>query len=76
LKQRIIANWSTIQNISTTVPSPDHILFLLEKAHSATSPGELGLSNEEVSLALTHAHYIRGNFTVMKLGQVLNLRMD
>lgn len=72
LKQRILYHWEAIQNIAAQVPTPAHMASLLRQAGGATEPGELGLNDGEVQLALNHAHYLRNRFTISKLNWILH----
>jgi glycerol-1-phosphate dehydrogenase [NAD(P)+] len=73
LRRRIITDWEKIQKIAESVPTPESIRRLLKQVRGPSTFTELGLSQEEVSLALCNAHYLRANFTVLKLSQVLHL---
>jgi len=71
LKQRIIEQWSLVQDIAATVPGPQDLAHLLHKAGAETNAQSLGLSNQEVKLALEYGHYLRNRFTVRKLNYLI-----
>ena len=73
LQQKIIDQWSQIQDIAATIPSPQALTTLLQKVGAATDMPTLGISNEELDLAIKNAHYLRDRFTVAKLSRMLGL---
>jgi len=73
LKQRIINQWSLVQEIAAAVPAPQELAGLLEQAGAETSAQSLGLSDQEVKLALDYGHYLRNRFTVRKLNHLIGL---
>jgi glycerol-1-phosphate dehydrogenase [NAD(P)+] len=73
LKQRVIDLWPVIQEIASSVPPADAIAGLIRAAGGQTDPQALGLTGEDVSMALRYAHYLRTNFTVNKLSWLLGI---
>jgi glycerol-1-phosphate dehydrogenase [NAD(P)+] len=73
LKQRVLEHWDEIQALAAQVPSREKLVELLKQAGGATRPAELGLSDEEVQLALTESHFLRNRFTICKLEHLLGL---
>jgi glycerol-1-phosphate dehydrogenase [NAD(P)+] len=73
LKQRIIDQWSLVQDIAAGVPGPRELVDVLHKAGAETDARALGLSDEEVKLALEYGHYLRNRFTVRKLNYLIGL---
>ena len=73
LKQRIIDHWTDIQAIAATVPSAQVLSDLLREVGGPITPGAIGLSEEEVALALDCSHYFRNRFTVFKLNRILGI---
>lgn len=73
LKQRIIDQWSLVQDIAAAVPGPQELADVLEHAGAETSPQALGLSDQEVKLALDNGHYLRNRLTVSKLNHLIGL---
>lgn len=73
LKEKIAAQWQTVLDIASTVPSPQELTNLLREVGGAVTPAELGLSEAEVSESLEYSHYFRNRFTVLKLSRILDL---
>lgn len=73
LKQRVVDQWDAIQEIAATVPSARQIAALIEQVGGIVDPAALGLDSEYVSEALRYSHYLRNNFTAMKLGWLLGI---
>jgi glycerol-1-phosphate dehydrogenase [NAD(P)+] len=74
LQQRILDRWDDIQTAAAEVPTPQQVISLLRQAGGATTPAELGLSDEEVEQAVRHSHLFRNRFTICKLGRMLRLK--
>lgn len=73
LKQKIRQGWSEIQKIAASVPSSGEITRLLGQVSAPTEVTMLGLDPQDETEALRYAHYLRGQFTVSKLGRILGL---
>ena len=73
LKHKIGTHWARIQEIAASVPPPQRIAELLEQASGSTTPQAVGLSEEDVRLALKFSRYLRARFTVNTLGRLLGL---
>jgi len=73
LKERVIANWEAIQEIAATVPSAAQIADWLQQAGGPTDAAGLGLDREYVDMGLRYAHYLRNNFTALKLCWLLGI---
>lgn len=74
LQQHILERWDQIQDIAAQVPAPQQLTRLLRQAGGATTPAELGLSDEEVEQAVLNSHLFRNRFTICKLGRMLRLK--
>jgi glycerol-1-phosphate dehydrogenase [NAD(P)+] len=74
LQQHILERWDQIQAVAAEVPTPQQVTDLLRQAGGATTPAELGLSEEEVEQAVLHSHLFRNRFTICKLGRMLRLK--
>jgi len=74
LQQHILERWDAIQSVAAEVPTPQQLIHLLRQAGGATTPAELGLSDEEVEQAVLHSHMFRNRFTICKLGRMLRLK--
>ena len=70
LKQRILERWDDIRAILQAMSTPTQLAELLRAAGGPTQPAELGLTSDDVVLALNNAHYLRQRFTVAKLNQL------
>jgi glycerol-1-phosphate dehydrogenase [NAD(P)+] len=73
LKQKIVDHWVEIQAIAATVPSVQTLRDLLQTVGGPIEPHAIGLSNDEIALALNCSHYFRNRFTIFKLNQILNI---
>lgn len=73
LQQRIVENWSRIQEIAQTVLPSATILNLLRQVGAATDWKTLGLDETMVEPALRYGHYLRNRFTVIKLCIMLGM---
>ncbi len=71
LKQRVLDQWDQIQSIASTVPPRSELEAYLKIIHFPTFPGELGLTEKDIQLGLSAAHYLRDRLTVMKLMNLL-----
>jgi len=76
LKEKIVDNWETIQDIAAEVPPEAEIISLLKSISGATQPEEIGLNNADVRDAFDYAQYVRGMFTVLNLIQMLGLKLE
>lgn len=73
LKRDIAEHWTEIQEIAATVPPARSLSSLLQGTSGQADPCALGLSPNQVSMALRAAHYIRNRFTVRKLELALGM---
>lgn len=73
LKAAIAAEWDSIIEIAESVPTAADIQALLEQVGAPTDITMLGMQGDEEAEALQYGHYLRGQFTVTKLGRVLGL---
>ena len=73
LKQRIAAQWNTIQAVAARVPSEEQITTYLQQVGGPTTAQSLGVSEEEVQLGMKYGHYLRNRFTVLKLSRILDI---
>ena len=71
LGARILGDWERIRDIARGVPDAAETARLLAAARCPADPRELGLGDEEIDLALRHAHYLRDRFTARKLSLML-----
>jgi glycerol-1-phosphate dehydrogenase [NAD(P)+] len=73
LKKKIAWRWGEIQKIAATIPSQSFVVELLNKLSAPTSVTDVTLGKLDQADALQYAHYMRDQFTVMKLGRILGL---
>ena len=73
LKRKVVNNWSEIQEIATTVPSPEQLADYIRRAGGETELTSLGFSDDEITEATTYSHYLRNRFNVDKLGHLLSI---
>ncbi|HUX76539.1 MAG TPA: histidinol dehydrogenase [Anaerolineae bacterium] len=73
LEQRIADRWTEIQEIAARVPPAQRIADLLDQVGGPSHPRAVGLSEDEVRLALEFSRYLRRRFTVNTLGRTLGL---
>jgi glycerol-1-phosphate dehydrogenase [NAD(P)+] len=73
LKGKISRHWGDILSLAAEVPGPDRITELLNQVAAPADTGALGLSDQDESEALRYACYLRGGFTVTRLGRLIKL---
>lgn len=73
LKDKIYRHWDEIVRIAAGVPPAETVAALLTQVGAPTQASMLGLDQADQAEALGLAHYLRGQFTVSKLGRVLGL---
>jgi glycerol-1-phosphate dehydrogenase [NAD(P)+] len=67
LKETILNHWEEIVNYAASVPEPEQFVHWLRQSGGPTTPEEMGISQDDMKLALRKAHYLRRRFTVTKL---------
>jgi glycerol-1-phosphate dehydrogenase [NAD(P)+] len=73
LKGRILEHWDDIQDLAAGVPSSEQVMEMLRRAGGPTEPAMLGLSDQDVAMALRSAHYFRPRFNVARLSRMLQI---
>jgi glycerol-1-phosphate dehydrogenase [NAD(P)+] len=73
LKNLIVEKWDEVQAIAGRVPPANEIAGWLRTVGGATTPGELGLSEEETAYAFASGHYYRNRFSIKKLSLMLGM---
>jgi glycerol-1-phosphate dehydrogenase [NAD(P)+] len=73
LKAKILSGWDAIQAIAASVPSATEVKALLGRLAAPAQLAAIGMDPGDDDEALQYAHYLRDQFTVTKLGRVLNL---
>jgi len=72
-KNKISQHWEEIRQIATSVPPAQRIIELLEQVNAPSRVRDIGLSAEDEADALRDAQYLRSQFTITRLGNVLGL---
>jgi glycerol dehydrogenase-like iron-containing ADH family enzyme len=72
-KNKISQHWEEIQQIAASVPPAQRIIELLEQVNAPSEVRDIGLSVEDEGDALRDAHYLRSQFTITRLGNLLGL---
>ncbi len=76
LKERVLDAWDQVQSIASTVPPRSELEGYLSALHIPLDPAGLGLTEKDIRLGLSAAHYLRGRLTVSKLMHFLNINGD
>jgi len=71
LKRRILDQWSKILDIARQVPAAHRLTEMLQKVGGPVDGKGLGLTDEDIAFAAENAHFLRGNFTVRRLAEML-----
>lgn len=75
-KQRIVDRWASIQDVLALVPPPDEIEQLLQCVGAPVNWQTLGLEEARALEAVQLGHYLRKQFTVMKLVKLLGISLN
>ncbi len=73
LKAKISRHWDDVLSVAAQVPGSDRITELLNQVAAPVDVSALGLSAQDEHEALRYACYLRGGFTVTRLGRLLRL---
>jgi glycerol-1-phosphate dehydrogenase [NAD(P)+] len=73
LKAKISRHWGDVLSLAAEVPGSDRITELLNQVAAPVDVSALGLSAQHEYEALRYACYLRGGFTVTRLGRLLRL---
>ena len=73
IRQRIVERWHVVQEIATQVPKPEQFIAWLKAVGAPTEGKSVGLSDEEVAMAVRYGHFLRNRFTILKLCRILGL---
>jgi len=76
LKRKVTDHWTEIQEIATTVPSPEQLADYMRRAGGETDLRALNFSEAEIAEAVNYSHYLRNRFNVDKLGHLLNIGIE
>ena len=73
LKAKISHYWDDVLLVASQVPGSGRITELLDQVAAPADVSALGLSAQDEREALRYACYLRGGFTVTRLGRLLRL---
>jgi glycerol-1-phosphate dehydrogenase [NAD(P)+] len=73
LKQQLVDNWSAIQAIAATVPTPQQMATWLQQAGGESHLSALGFSEADIQEAVEYSHLLRNRFNVNKLWHLFGL---
>jgi glycerol-1-phosphate dehydrogenase [NAD(P)+] len=63
-RERILDRWDEVQAIAASVPDPDAIRAWIKSLGGPVTPQELGLTKEQVEIAVDYGHYLRERFSI------------
>ena len=64
IHERILDRWDEVQAIAASVPDPDTIRAWIKSLGGPVAPQELGLTKEQVEIAVDYGHYLRERFSI------------
>lgn len=73
LRQLVMDKWDEVQAIAASVPPAEEIRRLLRQANLPTEPEQIHLTEEDIREAIQYGHFIRTQFSVMKLSRLLGI---
>jgi len=62
--ERILDRWDEVQAAAANVPDPDAIRAWIKSLGGPVTPQELGLTKEQVEIAVDYSHYLRERFSI------------
>ena len=62
--ERIIDRWDEVQAAAASVPDPDAIRAWIKSLGGPVAPQELGVTREQVEIAVDYGHYLRERFSI------------
>ncbi len=71
VKERLLKNWEEIQVIAENVPASQQIIDWLKMLDAPITPADLGLSEEQVEIALENGLYLRERFSMNLIRKLL-----
>jgi len=63
VKTSILEHWDEIQDTARMVPPSDQVRAWMRQLGGPTTPGDIGLSEEEAEAAINNGHYLRERFS-------------
>jgi glycerol-1-phosphate dehydrogenase [NAD(P)+] len=73
LKQNLLDHWDEVQRIAATVPPAAELERWIRDAGGPVVGREVGLSDEEMALALHYSHYLKDRITINRISLWLGL---
>jgi glycerol-1-phosphate dehydrogenase [NAD(P)+] len=70
-RKHLLEHWDEIQSIAANVPDEKQILGWMKMLDAPTTPADLGLSQDQVELALEYGLYLRKRFSMNLLRKLL-----
>jgi glycerol-1-phosphate dehydrogenase [NAD(P)+] len=64
IRERILDCWDEIQAAAASVPDPEAIRAWIKSLDGPVAPQELGLTKEQVEIAVDYGHYLRERFSI------------
>lgn len=71
LAERIAERWEAIRRVCASVPAPEVLAGLLERAGGPVTVEQLGVEPELLQDSLSYALYVRNRYTILRLGRWL-----
>ena len=64
IRERILDRWDDVQTTAAIVPDANAIRGWIKSLGGPITPQELGVSKEQVDIAIDYAHYLRERFSI------------
>jgi len=64
IRERILDRWDVVQATAEVVPDPNAIRAWIKSLGGPITPQELGVTKEQVEIAINYAHYLRERFSI------------
>jgi glycerol-1-phosphate dehydrogenase [NAD(P)+] len=64
IRERILDRWDDMQATAAVVPDADAIRTWIKSLGGPVTPQELGVTKEQVEIAINYAHYLRERFSI------------
>jgi len=64
IRERILDRWDVVQATAEVVPDADAIRAWIKSLGGPITPQELGVTKEQVEIAINYAHYLRERFSI------------
>jgi len=64
IRERILDRWDEVQAAAASVPDPDAIRAWIKSLGGPVTPQELGVTKEQVEIAVDYGHYLRERFSI------------